>query len=126
MFWKRKEKVVDTLVITDDNFNEQVAKSTLPILIDFWAPWCGPCRIIGPIIDELATEYKGRVVIGKVNVDQNPGLSQYFNVKSIPTLMFVKNGQLVERISKMIPKPNLEEMLDDLIVLEVPDRNEEE
>ncbi len=120
MFWKKKEKVLDTVVLTDDNFDELVSKSERPVLIDFWAPWCGPCQVMGPIIDELATEYKETVVIGKVNVDQNPGLSQYFKVKSIPTLMFVKNGQLVERISKLIPKPNLEEMLDDLIALDVP------
>lgn len=120
MFWKKKEKKVDSVAITDDNFDELVVKSEIPVLIDFWAPWCGPCRVIGPIINELATDYKGRVLIGKINVDQNPGLSQHFRVKSIPTLMFIKNGQMVERISKLIPKPNLEEMLDDLIALEVP------
>lgn len=125
MFWKKKEKTADTLVLTDDNFNEEVSQSELPVLIDFWAPWCGPCKVMGPIVDELATEFKDRVKIGKVNVDQNPGLSQYFKVKSIPTLMFVKNGQLVERLSRLVPKPNLEEMLDDLIVLEVPDNTEE-
>ncbi len=121
MFWKKKKKELDSLVFTDQNFDELVSKSALPVLVDFWAPWCGPCQVMGPIIDELATEYKDRVAIGKVNVDQNPGLSQYFKVKSIPTLMFVKNGRLVERISKLVPKPNLEEMLEDLIVLEVPE-----
>jgi len=127
MFWKKKkEKVVDSIAFTDANFDKLVTYSKLPVLIDFWAPWCGPCRVIGPIIDELATEYKDRVVIGKVNVDQNPGLSRHFKVKSIPTIMFVKNGQLIERISQLIPKPNLEEMLDDLIALEVEGRSEEE
>lgn len=120
MFWKKKKKELDSVVFTDDNFDKLVSKSRMPVLVDFWAPWCGPCQVMGPIIDELATEYKGKVVIGKVNVDQNPGLSQHFKVKSIPTLMFVKNGRLVERISKLVPKPNLEEMLEDLIVLEVP------
>lgn len=121
MFWKKKKKELDSVVFTDDNFDKLVSKSRMPVLVDFWAPWCGPCQVMGPIIDELATEYKDKVVIGKVNVDQNPGLSQHFKVKSIPTLMFVKNGRLVERISKLVPKPNLEEMLEDLIVLEVPE-----
>lgn len=121
MFWKKKKKELDSVVFTDDNFDKLVSKSRMPVLIDFWAPWCGPCQVMGPIIDELASEYKDKVVIGKVNVDQNPGLSQHFKVKSIPTLMFVKNGRLVERISKLVPKPNLEEMLEDLIVLEVPE-----
>ncbi len=121
MFWSKKDKPVDSVMFTDDNFNEIITKSELPILVDFWAPWCGPCKVMGPIVDELATDFKDRVVIGKVNVDQNRQLSNYFKVKSIPTLMFIKNGQIVERISKLIPKPNLEEMLEDLIVLDVPD-----
>ena len=125
MFWKKKEKPIDFVTVTDDNFDEVVTFSELPVLVDFWAPWCGPCRVLGPIIGELATEYKGRVVIGKVNVDGNPGLSQHFKVKSIPTLIFVKNGKLIERISGMVPKPNLEEMLDDLIVLNVQSEEEE-
>ncbi len=121
MFWSKKDKPVDSVMFTDDNFNEIITKSELPILVDFWAPWCGPCKVMGPIVDELATDFKDRVVIGKVNVDQNRQLSGYFKVKSIPTLMFIKNGQIVERISKLVPKPNLEEMLEDLIVLDVPD-----
>ena len=126
MFWKKKEKVLYAAVIDDNNFEELVAKSDLPVLIDFWAAWCGPCKVIGPIIEELAEEYQGRVLIGKVNVDQNPQLSGYFKIKSIPTLLFIKNGQLIERFSQLIPKPNLSEMLDDLVALEVPDYLEEE
>ena len=121
MFWKKKKKELDSVVFTDENFDRLVSKSELPVLVDFWAPWCGPCQVMGPIVDELATEFKERVVIGKVNVDQNPELSKFFKVKSIPTLMFVKNGRIVERISKLVPKPNLEEMLEDLIVLDVPE-----
>ncbi len=123
MLWnKKKETISDAVVITDHNFKEFVTDSDIPVFLDFWAPWYGPCKIIGPIIDELATDFKGRVMIGKVNVDQNPHLSQFFKIKSIPTLMFVKNGRLVERMSQLIPKPNLEEMLNDLIDLDVPPR----
>ena len=125
MFWKKKEKVSDVVTLTDQNFNEEVVNSNLPVLVDFWAPWCGPCRIMNPIIEELATEFNERVLIGKVNVDQNPGLNQYFKIKSIPTILFIKEGKLVERMSQMIPKPNLEEMLEDLITLELPDSEEE-
>jgi len=121
MFWNKKKKVVDTIQITDQNFAEIVTNSELPVFLDFWAPWCGPCQVLGPIVDELATEFKDSVVVGKINVDQNPGLSQHFKVKSIPTMMFVKNGQLIERLSSMVPKPNLQEMLHDLIALKVPD-----
>lgn len=119
MFWKKKVKVIDYVVIEDRTFNEYISSSELPILIDFWAPWCGPCKVIEPIIAELASEFKGRVLIGKVNVDGNPKLRQYFNIKSIPTLIFIKNGKMVERISGLVPKPNLEEMLEDLIQLQV-------
>lgn len=125
MFWKKKEKVIDYVAVDDNNFDEIVTESHLPVLIDFWAPWCGPCKMLGPIVDELATEFKDRVPVAKVNVDGSPGLSNYFKVKSIPTLMFVKNGKLVERLSGMVPKPNLEEMLEDLINLEVLSEEEE-
>ena len=118
LFGKKKDKFTAT-VITDDNIKEFLEKKDTGILIDFWAPWCGPCKVMGPIVDELAEEFQERdIVIGKVNVDQNPKLSEAFGIKSIPTLAFVKNKQLIERISGLIPKPNLEEMLNDLIAYE--------
>ena len=114
MFWKKKPKY-QTTQITDNNFNELVAASEIPVLLDFYADWCGPCKVLGPIIDELAEEYEGRALVAKVNTEVNPQLSHYFKIKSIPTIMFVHKGKLVERFQGLIPKPNLEEILDEYI-----------
>ena len=122
MFWKKKAKKHYTAHINDHNFQELVAQSELPVLVDFWSGGCGPCKVIGPIIDELAEEFEGRAIVAKVNAAENPNLSSYFKVRSVPTLMFIKNGQLIERFSGLVPKPNLSEMLEDLIALEVAPR----
>ncbi len=114
MFWKKKPKYEVTQV-TDANFNELVAQSDKPVLLDFYADWCGPCKILGPIIDELAEEYEGKALVAKVNTQVNPKLSQHFKIKSIPTIMFVNKGEIVERFQGLIPKPNLEEILDEYI-----------
>ena len=112
MFWKRNKKPkFQTLAITDQNFNEYIPNKDMPVLVDFWAPWCGPCRVVGPIIDELAEEYQGRAIVAKINIDQNPSLANHFKVKSIPTLMIFEKDRLVERWSGLVPKPNLEEIL---------------
>jgi len=116
MFWKKKPKY-PTTQITDANFNELVAESKLPVLLDFYADWCGPCKVLGPIIDELAKEYEGRALVAKVNTEINPGLNQYFKIKSIPTMMVFYDGKLVERFKGLVPKPNLEEILDEYISL---------
>lgn len=114
MFWKKKPKYQTTQVM-DSNFNELVGKSEIPVLLDFYADWCGPCKILGPFIDELAEEYEGRALVAKVNTEINPMLSQHFQIRSIPTIMFINKGKVMERFQGLIPKPNLEEILEEYI-----------
>ena len=99
------------LKITRENFENEVMKSNIPVLIDFWAPWCGPCRMMGPIIDQLADEYEGKAKVGKVNVDDEGELSQAFGVMSIPTIVLIKDGKVVKQAVGARPKAEVEAML---------------
>ncbi len=103
-----------SLEVNLDNFEAEVLKSDLPVVVDFWAPWCGPCRSLGPILEELAEEYAGQIKVAKVNVDNNQDLAQRFGVMSIPTLLFIKNGDLVEQSVGLLPKPALKSKFDNL------------
>ena len=100
------------LEITDANFQEVVLNSDKPVLVDFWATWCGPCRTVGPIVDELATELEGRAVVGKVNVDSNSDTPLTYEIRSIPTLLIFKNGEIVDKLVGAVPKSQLLEKLE--------------
>lgn len=103
------------LEITDANFDELVLKSDKPVIVDFWAEWCGPCRMIGPLIEEMSKEYDGKAVVGKVNVDLNSEVSAQFGVRSIPTILFIKNGQVVDKSVGAVPKNVLATKLEALL-----------
>lgn len=101
-----------TIEFNDNNFEEEVLKSDQTVLVDFWAEWCGPCRMVGPIVEEIAGEYEGKAKVGKVNVDFNPEVSVKYGIRSIPSLLIFKNGQVVDQIVGAVPKSHLTKQLD--------------
>jgi len=101
----------NTLTFTDVAFDQEVLKSDTPVLVDFWAPWCGPCKAMGPTIDALATEYAGKVKVGKLNTDDNPGTAMRYGIRGIPTLLLFKGGQVVDQRVGAMPKPEVLKML---------------
>lgn len=96
---------------TDASFQEDVLRSEVPVLVDFWAPWCGPCKMIAPAVEQLATDFEGRAVVGKLNVDENPQVAMQFGIRSIPTLLIFQGGQVVDQIMGAVPGRVLSERL---------------
>ncbi len=103
------------LELTDNNFDEMVLKSDKPVLVDFWAEWCGPCRMVAPIVSEIATEYDGKAVVGKLDVDSNPGVATRYGIRNIPTILFFKDGEVADKQVGAVPKSVLTSKIENLI-----------
>ena len=100
------------ITVDDHQFDELITNSDIPVLVDIWAPWCGPCRLVSPVVDAIASTYKGRLQVAKLNVDENPDTATRYEVRSIPTLLLFKQGQLVERLTGAVPRSRLTEMVE--------------
>ena len=107
--------ITEPLHVTDDAFEKAVLKSEVPVVVDFWAPWCGPCKMVAPILDKLAEEFAGKMLIAKVNTDENPQWAQSFNVQGIPTMLFIADGKVVHQQVGALPEPMLRSVIDQFL-----------
>ena len=98
--------------VTDSSFDQDVIKSEIPVLVDFWAPWCGPCRMVAPVVEEISQQYEGQIKVVKVNTDENPNVASQYGIRSIPTLMIFKGGQRVDMVVGAVPKTTLANTLE--------------
>ena len=103
------------LELTDQNFDEIVLASEKPVMVDFWAEWCGPCRMVGPIVEEIGKDYEDRVIVGKLDVDSNPAVTQKFGIRNIPTVLYFKDGAIADKQVGAVPKSNLVNKLEALL-----------
>jgi len=114
-----KSIYIMAIAISEQNFQETVLDSEQPVVLDFWAAWCGPCRVLGPTVEELAKEYEGKALIGKVDVDENPQIAMEYGIRSIPTLLFFKDGKLIDRVVGVLTKAQLAQRIEDLLAVKV-------
>jgi thioredoxin 1 len=107
--------MAEPVTITTANFESEVLQSSGPVLVDFWAPWCGPCKVIGPVVEDLAAQYAGKLKVGKLNVDNDPSIAQRYGITGIPALLFFNNGSVVDTVVGAVPKAVLQKHIDDVV-----------
>ncbi len=105
--------------VNDDAFEKAVLKSPVPVVVDFWAPWCGPCRMVAPVLEKIAGEYENKIIVAKVNTDENPEWAMKYGVQGIPTMLFVRDGQIVDRIVGAVPYPVIKGRVDKILAAKV-------